>query len=271
MIELALPFFIGLRLLDVIDIFLVALLLYELYNLVKGTAAINILLGIIAIFLAWRLVKILEMELLSEILGAFISVGFIALIVVFQPEIRKFLLLVGTPNFIKKKNNRFLFWKIRYTNDENLSIDPIVQACHKMSNSKTGALIVIGKINELAEFIESGETIDARISEQLIENIFFKNAPLHDGAVIIMNNKIKAASCILPVSKNADFPANFGLRHRAAVGITEKSDAIALVVSEQTGHISWCKEGHINTDLQPSQLKTLLEDEFNLIAAQIIE
>ncbi|MGE5381930.1 MAG: diadenylate cyclase CdaA [Omnitrophica WOR_2 bacterium] len=263
MLESAIPFFIGLRLLDIIDIILVALLLYELYNLVKGTAAINILLGIIAIFLAWRLVRILEMELLSEILGAFISVGFIALIVVFQPEIRKFLLLVGTPAFIRKKNTRFLFWKIRYANEDVLSIDPIVQACFKMANTKTGALIVIGKINELTETIETGELLEARISEQLLENIFYKNSPLHDGAVIIINNRIKAASCILPVSKNDTLPAQVGLRHRAAIGITEKSDAVALVVSEQTGNISWCKSGQLNADIQPARLKTLLEEEFN--------
>ncbi len=264
MLESAVPFFIGLRLLDIIDIILVALLLYELYNLVKGTAAINILLGIIAIFLAWRLVRILEMELLSEILGAFISVGFIALIVVFQPEIRKFLLMVGTPSFIRRKHNRFLFWKIKYPDEEVLSIDPIIQACHKMANTKTGALIVIAKVNELTEVIESGEIINARISEQLIENIFYKNSPLHDGAMIIMNNKILAASCILPVSKNDTLPSQVGLRHRAAVGITERSDAIALVVSEQTGHISWCKGGNLNINIQPSRLKTLLEEEFNL-------
>ncbi|HOP13882.1 diadenylate cyclase CdaA [Lentimicrobium sp.] len=261
--ELLIPFFINLRLLDIIDILLVAFMLYELYNLVKGTAAINILLGIVAIFLAWRLVRILEMELLTEILGAFISVGFIALIVVFQPEIRKFLLLLGTPAFIRKNHRRFLFWKIRYANDENLSIDPIVQACHKMANSKTGALIVIGKIHELEEYINTGEILDAKISEQLIENIFFKNSPLHDGAVIIINNKIKAASCILPVSKSEELPVHVGLRHRSAVGVTEKSDAIAIVVSEQTGKISWVKEGKMSPGIQPSKLKTLLEEEFN--------
>lgn len=262
--ELLIPLFIGLRLLDIIDILLVALMLYELYNLVKGTAAINILLGIIAVFLAWRLVRVLEMELLTEILGAFISVGFIALIVVFQPEIRKFLLLLGTPTFIRKKHRRFLFWRIQYSNDENLSIDPIVQACHRMANLKTGALIVIGKVNELEEQINTGEILEARISEQLIENIFYKNSPLHDGAMIIMNDKIKAASCILPVSKNESLPVHVGLRHRSAVGITEKSDAIAIVVSEQTGRISWCKGGELSLNIQPSRLKTLLEEEFNL-------
>ena len=256
--------FIHIRLLDIIDILLVALMLYELYNLLKGTAAINILIGIIAIFLMWRLVRILEMELLSEILGAFISVGFIALIVVFQPEIRKFLLLLGTPSFMRKKNRRFFFWRIRPGSDEELDIDPIVQACHKMAILKTGALIVIGKVHELEEFEQTGQKLNANISEQLIENIFFKNAPLHDGAVIILNNKIKAASCILPVSKNDKLPAHIGLRHRSAVGVTEKTDAIAIVVSEQTGKISWCKEGKLLHNIQPSQLKSLLEEEFNV-------
>jgi len=264
MTEIFIPLLIGLRWLDIIDILLVALMLYELYNLVKGTAAINILIGIIAIFLIWRLVKVLEMELLSEILGAFISVGFIALIVVFQPEIRKFLLLLGNPSFIRKKNRRFLFWRINYSNDENLKIDPIVQACFRMANSKTGALIVIGKINELEEYVATGELIDARISEQLIENIFFKNSPLHDGAMIILNDKITAASCILPVSKNENLPVEVGLRHRSGVGITEKSDAIAIVVSEQTGKISWCKNGELLVNVLPSKLKSLLEEEFNI-------
>ncbi|MCO5267246.1 MAG: DNA integrity scanning protein DisA nucleotide-binding domain protein, partial [Lentimicrobium sp.] len=135
---------------------------------------------------------------------------------------------------------------------------------HKMALSKTGALIVLGKINDLEEYINTGEITDARISEQLIINIFYKNSPLHDGAMVIMNNKIKAASCILPVSKKADLPAHIGLRHRSAIGITEKSDAVAIVVSEQTGKISWCKGGELNLNIQPSRLKTLLEEEFNL-------
>ncbi|MBW6490115.1 MAG: diadenylate cyclase CdaA [Lentimicrobium sp.] len=262
MTALLIPFFMQIRLFDIIDILLVALMLYALYNLVKGTAAINILLGIVAVFLAWRLVKILEMELLTEILGAFISVGFIALIVVFQPEIRKFLLLLGTSAFNRKRKNHFLFWRIKDNGDNLTDIDPIVQACHRMANSKTGALIVMARINELEDFINSGEEINARISDRLIENIFYKNAPLHDGAVIIRNNTITAASCILPVSNNANLPAHVGLRHRSAVGITEKSDAIAIVVSEQTGKISWCNAGEIQLNIPPSKLKSLLEETF---------
>lgn len=255
--------FISIRFLDIIDILLVAYLLYELYNLIKGTTAINIFIGIVSIFLLWRLVRLLEMELLSEMLGAFISVGFIALIIVFQPEIRKFLLLVGTPSFIRKRRRRFFFWKLNFDNGSTLDIDPVVKACHKMAATRTGALIVIGHTNELEEYIESGEQLDSRISEQLIESIFYPNSPLHDGAVILVNNRIKAARSILPVSKKTELPAFIGLRHRAAVGITERSDAIAIVVSEQTGKISYSKSGSLKLDLSAAELKTILEEEFN--------
>lgn len=255
--------FISIRFLDVIDILLVAFLLYEIYNLIKGTAAFNIFLGIVSIFLLWRLVRVLEMELLSEILGAFISVGFIALIIVFQPEIRKFLLLVGTPSFLSKRRRRFFFWKINQNNQPTLDIDPIVKICNKMAVSRTGALIVIGRVNQLEEYIESGEMLDASISEQLIESVFYPGSPLHDGALIIVGNRIKAARCILPVSKNTKLPAFVGLRHRAAVGITERSDALAIIVSEQSGKISWSKDGVLQLDLSAAELKNLLEEQFS--------
>ncbi|HHN47527.1 MAG TPA: TIGR00159 family protein [Bacteroidales bacterium] len=255
--------FISIRFLDIIDILLVALLLYELYNLIKGTAAINIFLGIVSIFLLWQLVQVLEMELLSEILGAFISVGFIALIVVFQPEIRKFLLLVGTPTFLSKRRKRFFFWRFNVSNGPVLDIDPLVKACHKMSANRIGALIVIANQNELEEYIESGVPLDAQISEQLIESTFYPNSPLHDGAMIITNNRVKTARSILPVSKKTELPAFIGLRHRAAVGITERSDAIAIVVSEQTGKISYSKSGSLKLDLSAAELKNVLEEEFN--------
>jgi uncharacterized protein (TIGR00159 family) len=204
------------------------------------------------------------MELLSEILGQFISVGVIALIVVFQPEIRRFLLLLGTPGFISKKSKRFIFWRINIGNENMLNIDPIIQACQKMSHSKTGALLVIAKKNELQTYVNTGEIIEANVSMQLLENIFFKNSPLHDGAVIIVNNRIRAARCILPVSGNRNISHDLGLRHRSAMGITEQSDAISIVVSEQTGMISYCKRGELNLNIQPSQLKDYLEEEFNL-------
>ncbi|MDD2345426.1 MAG: diadenylate cyclase, partial [Bacteroidales bacterium] len=180
--------FLEFKIVDFVDIFLVALLLFQLYRLLKGTAAMKIFLGIIAVFFIWKTVDLLEMELLSEIFGQFISVGVIALLVVFQPEIRKFLLMLGTPNFLKKR--KFLFWKVFETGDDKMDIDSVVDACKKMSTNLTGALIVISRQNELNEYIDTGQSINAEISSELLENIFFKNSPLHDGAVIISNNRI---------------------------------------------------------------------------------
>lgn len=253
--------FIEIRLLDILDVLFVAVLLFEIYRLLRGTVAINIILGIIAIFLVWKIVDALQMELLSQFLGAFISVGFIALIVIFQPEIRQFLLALGTPNFLKKRKGKFLFWNFDMKYSVDLDIDTIVLACQRMSEDKLGALIVIARKNELKMIRETGETLNAHISSNLIENVFYKNSPLHDGAMIILNNKIEAAGCVLPVSNNSEIPARFGLRHRAAIGITEQSDAIAIIVSEQNGKICCCKEGEWNA-VQPAKLKTILEEEF---------
>lgn len=261
MLNLMITGFIDIRLLDIIDIFLVALLLFELYRLLRGTVAINIFFGIVAIFLIWKLVDAFKMELLSEILGAFISVGFIALIVIFQPEIRQFLLALGTPKFLKKRKGKFLFWTFNMQYEAELDIDKIIVACQRMAEARQGALIVITQRGELRQFIETGEIIDAQLSSHLIENIFYRNSPLHDGALIISNNKIKAAGCILPVSNNSELPPRLGLRHRAAVGITEQSDAVAIVISEQSGKISYCKEGN-RIAIQPAKLKDILEEEF---------
>lgn len=251
--------FIEIKFLDVVDIFLVAFLLYELYNLLKGTVAINIFFGIVAFYLLWKLVTALEMTLLSEIFGAFISVGFIALIVVFQPEIRKFLLMLGTPGFMRRKRRRFLFWRFDLNHEVELDIDKIVLASKKMSESRTGALIIVANRSELEAFAETGEELNAALSADLILSIFEKNGPLHDGAMIIHNNKIKAARCILPVSDNQKIPATLGLRHRAAVGITELSDAMAVIISEETGSISYAQNGELDLNLKPNELKHLIE------------
>jgi uncharacterized protein (TIGR00159 family) len=252
----------SLRVVDVIDIILFAILLYEIYNLVKGTAAIRIFIGIIAVYLIWKVVKALHMQLLTEILGQFISVGVIALIVVFQPEIRQVLLMVGNSKIIKNQRNRFLFWRFKINNPVNLNIDKVVKACQKLAETKTGALIIIGQQNELAQYIATGQAVDAKISEVLLETIFFKNSPLHDGAVIIMGEEIKAARCILPVSNKANIPPFYGLRHRAAVGLTEKSDAIAIIVSEERGEISYTYEGRLYENVSPSDLSNFLEGMF---------
>ena len=256
------PAFINIRFLDIIDIILVAFLLYRLYYLIRGTGAIYIFLGILSIYLLWWMVRIFEMELLSEILGQFMNVGVLALIIVFQPEIRKFLLMIGTRSIINKGSKSF-FGKLWQFDDQlSLNISPIVNACENLSQSKTGALIVITKDNNLEYYLETGEILEAKVSEELLENIFYKNSPLHDGAVIITNNKIVAARCVLPVSETPMFPAHLGLRHRAALGITEHSDAIAIVVSEQTGRISWFKDSNMKKNIKPVQLKEHLAKEF---------
>ena len=262
MTPLLITAFITIRWLDVIDVLLVALLLYQLYSLIKGTGTINIFLGIIAIYLIWMLVKAFEMELLSEILGQFISVGMIALIIVFQQEIRHFLLVLGSPNFLKKGSKSFLNIKWQLNQTEKLDIEPIISACESMASSKTGALIVIARNNELKSFVETGEQINADISKQLLENIFFKNSPLHDGAVIISENRIKAARCLLPVSEKTDIPSFVGLRHRAAAGVTEDSDALSIIVSEQRGEISIAENGSLTINIKIQRLREILKSEF---------
>jgi len=264
MLSLLITGFIHVRLLDVIDILLVAFLLYEVYYLLKGTVAINIFFGIVAIFFIWQLTAVLQMQLLRQILGAFFSVGFIALFIIFQPEIRQFLFNLGKPNFIQGRRRRFLFWRYGDVNVGALDIDKLVHACQRMSNIKQGALIVISRENELMAIRDTGQAIHADISIELLENIFFPNSPLHDGAVIISHNKIQAARCILPVSKSHFLPSNLGLRHRAAVGVSEISDAIAIVVSEQTGRISYAREGQLTKNVKPNELQDFLQTEFGI-------
>ncbi|HPE87030.1 MAG: diadenylate cyclase CdaA [Bacteroidales bacterium] len=250
---------LGLRFLDVIDILLVAVMLYALYNFLRGTAAINIFFGIVAIFLLWKVVDALNMKLLREILGAFVSVGFIALLVVFQPEIRKFLLMLGTPSFIhNKKNGKFLFWRMNFSTTEMSTIDTLVESCRLLSQEKIGALMIITRKNGLRQYLITGETINADLTTPLIHSIFFKNSPLHDGAVIISGNKIQGARCILPVSENNSIPSGLGLRHRAAAGVTEVSDALAIIVSEEKGTLSLCENGIIDYNLDAAQLKQRL-------------
>lgn len=252
--------FLQLRIVDVIDIALVALLLYVLYRLLKGTAAISIFVGIVAIFLIWQVINALQMELLSTILGAFVNVGFIALIIIFQPEIRRFLFTIGAKT--QSGENKFFHIFKRRSQHITLDTETICQACKSMSDIKQGALIVITRRNTMPDIVMTGVDIDAEISKPLIENIFFKNSPLHDGAMIITDNRITAARCILPVSNNSDLPGHYGLRHRAAVGISENNDCLVIVVSEETGTISLVKEGKIST-LQPLTMKEVLNRELN--------
>jgi uncharacterized protein (TIGR00159 family) len=249
--------FIHIGIVDVLDIFLVAVLLFMLYKMLKGTVAINILLGLVSLFLVWKVVDALQMEMLSQILGAFISVGLVALIIIFQPEIRQFLLAVGTTSFFHRYGKKYGFLRNYFQTKFEFDVDAIVAACRRMSEIKEGALIVITRQNELAHFVKTGQIVDAEISTALIENIFFKNSPLHDGAMIVTNNRIKAAGCILPVTKK-QVSSRAGLRHRAAVGISERSDAIAVIVSEETGKISYSTKGEIEYYITPATLQQKL-------------
>lgn len=243
--------FISIRWLDIVDILLVALLIFQLYKIIKGTVAIRIFAGIFAIYLFWKVVEALKMELLTEILGQFIGVGVIALIIVFQQELRRFLLLIGTPDFLRenKTARRLLGWIRKNEEELSVNIAPIDRAVKSMAKTKTGALIVIERNSNLDFLINSEHELDAKLSQDLLENIFFKNSPLHDGAVIIRKNRIKSARAVLPVSENPDIPAKFGMRHRAALGITEDTDSVAIIVSEQTGDINLATEGKLQEDI----------------------
>lgn len=251
------------HLIEFVDIVLVAFLAFRLYRIMRGTIAINIVLGVTSVYLLYVFVEWSGFKYLSRIMEQIISVGTIALIVVFQPEIRKFLLFVGNSNIFKGKNLRNSILKFT-SKDENessskLDVKILVDACRDLSKTKTGALIVIRRRASLEYQINSGDRIDALLSKAMLMSIFFKNSPLHDGAVIISENKIEAARCVLPVSENNDLPPEMGMRHRSALGITEVSDAICIIVSEETGKISIAKTGIIHSALSPIDLERRLD------------
>ena len=248
---------------DLLDIILVATLLYYAYKLLKGTVAINIFIGIILIYLVWRGTVLLDMELLSSIIGGFMSVGIIALIVVFQPEIRKFLLMVGSANLSKKGSflEKIKFFKNQKLERDTTDIKSVISACYNMSETKTGALIVIERSNNLNFLENSGDEMNISVTQPILESIFFKNSPLHDGAIIISDNIIKATRVVLPINNETKISSNFGLRHRAAVSITEKTDAVAIVVSEENGNISYIKNGaFLDFNSQDDLVKLLEKD-----------
>lgn len=254
--------FLDFKITDFIDILLVAILLYYIYKLVRGTAAINIFLGIVFVWGFWKLTQLLEMKMISSMVGGFMSVGLIALIVVFQQEIRKFLLMIGSANLANKRNfvKRFKFLKQEGI-VPTVQIKTVLEACEKLAKTRTGALLVIERSNSLDFVRASGDKMNAELNLPLIESIFFKNSPLHDGAAIIRGNRIIATRVILPLSKERNIPLRFGLRHRAAIGITEKTDALALVVSEETGGISYIKNGEFIIFKDMKELETFLKKE----------
>ena len=248
-------------LIDFIDVFLVALLLFFIFKMIKGTNAISIVVGFFILYVIWKIVNVLGMRIMSEILGQFISLGLMALIVIFQPEIRRFLVVIGSRLF-EQKGKKFFFWKT-VNKTENLNVNAIVQACTHLSQSYTGALMIFCNANKLEAIVQTGEVFKSELSSQLIETIFFKNTPLHDGALIIDGGMIRAARCILPVSHATNIPLSMGLRHRSALGITENTDAIAVVVSEQTGQISIAEGGLIRQCITTTYLQSFLERKFN--------
>ena len=254
--------FIEFSFLDVLDIVLVAVLLYYVYKLLRGTVAINIVIGIAFIFFIWKITQALKMEMLSGILGYLLSGGVIALIIVFQQEIRKFLLMIGTTNFTNKRSflKQLKFLQTEITSE--IDTETILQACKNMSKTKTGALIVIERTNSLDFLINSGDAMNAQVNEVILESIFYKNSPLHDGATIIRDNFIVATRVVLPISDSKRIPARFGLRHRAAIGVTEKTDAVCILVSEETGEISYIKDGGFELYANEIELNEKLRNDF---------
>lgn len=248
---------------DFIDILLVALMLYYIYRLMRESRSLNVFIGIMVFIITWLFVsQVLEMRLLGSILDKLVSVGVIALIVLFQDDIRKFLYNLGAHQRMRAIT-RFFSSKGKDADRKELkeTIMPIVMASMNLSRGKVGALIVIEQTLPLDEVVVTGDVIDAAINQRLLENIFFKNSPLHDGAVVISKNRIKAAGCILPVSHNLDIPKELGLRHRAAMGISQESDALAVVVSEETGAISIAQRGEFRLRLSAEELESILTKE----------
>lgn len=249
--------FLEVSIVNLIDIALVSVLIYQVYKLMRGSVAIKIFLGFLSIYLVYLVVNAAKMELLTIILGQFMGVGVLAAIILFQQEIRKFLLIVGKSSIFSNENlwQELLFWRKRESSAFNVT--PIIEACKSLSGSSTGALIVLSSNFELKFYAESGDLIDAIVSKRLLISIFNKYSPLHDGGVIIQNGRVKAARCILPVTER-DVPAQFGLRHRAAIGMSEATDTLVLIVSEETGQVSLSKNGKILHNLSFQEVREII-------------
>ena len=255
--------FITVRFWDILDILLLALLLFETYRLIRGTVAMDIFVGIFLLYVFWLLVRALHMEMIASILGQIIGVGVIALIVVFQQEIRRFLLLLGGKY---AKARLFKFSGLTIAGEKRLlpeTMKEVIQAVKNLAATQTGALIAIAREGGLETIMSTGDIFHADVNARLIESIFFKNNPLHDGAVIIQHNKIEAARCVLPATENIFLPAKYGMRHRAALGLAEKTDAVVIIVSEETGEISLAYDAEIHFNLTPEKLKEEIKHLFS--------
>jgi uncharacterized protein (TIGR00159 family) len=254
--------FLDVTWIDLIDIALVSILLYQVYKLIRGSIAVNIFLGILALYLMYLIVRAAQMELLASILGQFMGVGVLAMIILFQPEIRKFLLVIGRStefrdNFLKNLTH----W--RHSSTDDFDVREVMEAVKTLKATRTGALIVFSRDTELKFYAETGEPVDAEVTKSLLLSIFNKNSPLHDGAVIIYKGRIKAARCVLPVSENDNLPPYFGLRHRSAIGMSEATDTLVLAVSEETGRLILARNGKFLRGLKLLQVEQRILDYFH--------
>ena len=239
---------------DFIDVALVSILLYQVYKLIRGSIAVNIFLGILALYLVYLIVRAAQMELLTTILGTFMNVGVLAMIILFQPEIRKFLLVIGrSTEFRENIFKTIANWRHQYHDD--FDIAQVMEAAKTLKATKTGALIVFSRDTELKFYAQTGDTLDAEVSKRLLLSIFNKNSPLHDGAAIIYKGRVKAARCVLPVSENDHIPPNYGLRHRAAIGMSENTDTLIMAVSEETGRLLLARNGKYLRSLKLKQVE----------------
>ncbi len=252
--------FLEIKLVDIIDIGLVSVLLYQIYKLMRGSVAIKVFIGFLSLYLIFLVVKAAQMELLSSILGQFMGVGVIAVIILFQPEIRKFLLLIGKTTSVDRQTLINNLLGRRDKNIDKVDITPVIEAVKSLGGANYGALIIFSRDSPLEFYAESGDLIDAHISKRLLLAIFNKNSPLHDGAVILYQGKIVAARCILPLTEQKHIPAQYGLRHRAALGMSEATDSLVLVVSEETGQMSLARNGKIKHNLSAQELRSAINN-----------
>ena len=254
--------FLQMKIVDILDIILLGVIIFLAFRWLRGSSAMSIFVAIVSLYLIRVLVGAFDMRLMTAIMDMILDVGVLALIVIFQPEIRKFLIRLGNRYMNNAKGREIIDKILGKKNGTNMSaseeVNEITEACRRMSEEKTGALIVITHKNPLEEVIGTGDKIDAGIHRRLITNLFFKNSPLHDGALVISGDRIVAARCTLPITERTNIPANYGMRHKAAIGITEESDADAIVVSEETGKISFVKNGSVTAINNINELKLLL-------------
>ena len=254
--------FLQMKVADILDILLLGIIIFLLFKWLRGTSAMSIFVAIVSLYMIRVIVGAFDMRLMSAIMDMILDVGVLAIIVIFQPEIRKFLIRLGN-RYMNNAKGRAIIDKLTGKEKKQVTVseevNDLTEACRRMSEDKTGALIVIAHKNTLDEIISTGDRIDAGIHRRLIMNLFFKNSPLHDGALVIAGNRIVAARCTLPITEKTDIPANYGMRHKAAIGITEETDADAVVVSEETGKISFVSGGKVTPIQNINELKLLLD------------